>query len=83
MFKMILSCLLAGFLLLGGTHAFGLEDQSKLIEGAKKEGKVVYWSSGLTPDLIRRLTKVSRRSMDSRISRSYFPQPGPRNRSPK
>ena len=53
MLNIIISSLLAGFLLLGGTHAFGLEDQSKLIEGAKKEGKVVYWSSGLTPDLIK------------------------------
>ena len=49
----ILSLVLAGFFLFGVTQAFGAEEQSKLIEGAKKEGKVVYWSSGLTPELIK------------------------------
>ena len=29
-------------------QAFATDDQAKLIEGAKKEGKVVYWSTGLT-----------------------------------
>ena len=49
----IISILLVGFFLLGVSQAFGTEEQSKLIEGAKKEGKVVYWSSGLTPELIQ------------------------------
>lgn len=49
----VLSVLLAGVFLFGAGQVFAAEDQSKLIEGAKKEGKVVYWSSGLTPDLVQ------------------------------
>jgi len=49
----VLSILLVGVFLFGVGQAFAAEDQSKLIEGAKKEGKVVYWTSGLTPDLIK------------------------------
>lgn len=42
--------LLVTFFLQGVSEAFGRDDQSKLIEGAKKEGKVVYWHGGLTPE---------------------------------
>jgi iron(III) transport system substrate-binding protein len=48
-----LSILVAGVFLFGVGRVFSAEDQSKLIEGAKKEGKVVYWSSGLTPELVQ------------------------------
>ncbi len=44
---------LAGVFLLAITQAFGREEQSRLVDGAKKEGKVVYWASGLTPDLAK------------------------------
>jgi iron(III) transport system substrate-binding protein len=50
--KMI-SVLLVGCLFLGVSQTFAAEDQSKLIEGAKKEGKVIYWASGLTPELVK------------------------------
>ena len=50
--KMI-STFLIGLFFLGISQVYGAEDQSKLIEGAKKEGKVVYWSSGLTPELVK------------------------------
>ena len=46
---------MVGFFFLGVSQAFGREEQSKLIEGAKKEGKVVYWSTGLTPPLAKAL----------------------------
>jgi iron(III) transport system substrate-binding protein len=49
----IISLFLVGFFFFGASQTFGAEDQSKLIEGAKKEGRVVYWSSGLTPELIK------------------------------
>jgi iron(III) transport system substrate-binding protein len=39
--------------LLGVNNALGREEQSKLIEGAKKEGKVVYWTTGMSPQLVR------------------------------
>ncbi len=51
--KRVLSVLCMGLFLWVGTLAFGAEDRSKLIEGAKKEGKVVYWAAGLTPDLAK------------------------------
>ncbi len=51
--KRILSVLCIGLFLWAGTRAFGAEDRSKLVEGAKKEGKVVYWAAGLTPDLAK------------------------------
>jgi iron(III) transport system substrate-binding protein len=51
----ILSVLLAGIFLLGVTRASGSEDPKKLIEGAKKEGKVVYWASGMSPRLVQAL----------------------------
>jgi iron(III) transport system substrate-binding protein len=49
----IMAILLVGFSLLGVTRAYGIEDQKKLIEGAKKEGKVIYWASGMSPRLVK------------------------------
>ncbi len=50
--KMVSSLLVVIFLL-GVSNALGREEQSKLIEGAKKEGKVVYWTTGMSPKLVR------------------------------
>lgn len=49
----IISILLVGLVLFGVIQTFAADDQSKLIEGAKKEGKVTYLASGLTPELIK------------------------------
>ena len=45
--------LLLGCFFLRVSQAYGGEEQSKLVEGAKKEGKVVYWSTGLTAPLAK------------------------------
>ncbi len=47
----LLLCL--GLPLLGASRAIGAEEQGKLIEGAKREGKVVYWATGMTPELAK------------------------------
>ena len=49
----LISVLLLGSFFLGVTQVFGREDGAKLIEEAKKEGKLVYWCSGLTADLAK------------------------------
>lgn len=41
--------LLIGFVLFGGDVARGDDEQRKVIEAAKKEGKVVFWTSGWSP----------------------------------
>ncbi len=46
----VLAMVLIGFFLMGVSQVLGSEEQNKLIEGAKKEGKVVYWTSGLNPE---------------------------------
>ena len=54
MFKVrFVSVLLVGCFVLGVTQAFGREDEAKLINEVKKEGKLVYWCSGLTADLAK------------------------------
>jgi len=40
---------MVSFYLMAISLAFGSEEQSRLIEGAKKEGQVSYWTTGLTP----------------------------------
>ena len=49
----IIRLLWVGCLFLGICQAFGAEEQGKLIEGAKREGKVVYWATGMTPQLAK------------------------------
>src|SRR4030042_4627748 len=49
----IISLFLVGLFLLEVSHAFGVEDRAKLIEGARKEGKVVYWATGMSPPLVK------------------------------
>ena len=51
----MISILLVGFFFLGVTATSRGEDQKKLIEGAKKEGKVIYWASGMSPRLVKAL----------------------------
>ena len=54
--KKLIVLFLAIFFLLGVSQAFG-RDEAKLIAGAKKEGKVVWWTSGFTSPLAIALTK--------------------------
>lgn len=54
--KKLIVLSLAIFFLLGVSQAFG-RDEAKLIAGAKKEGKVVWWTSGFTSPLVKELTK--------------------------
>jgi iron(III) transport system substrate-binding protein len=49
----VIRLLLLSFFLIRAGQSFGADEQSRLIEGAKKEGKVVYWATGLTPQLAK------------------------------
>jgi iron(III) transport system substrate-binding protein len=51
--KAIILLLMFSFSLFLFSQGFAAEELSKLIDGAKKEGKVVFWSSGLTPSLVK------------------------------
>ena len=54
--KRLIALFLTIFFLLGISQAFG-RDEAQLIAGAKKEGKVVWWTSGFTSPLVKALTK--------------------------
>lgn len=52
----VISLLLIGIFLFGVNQAIG-EEQSKLIEGAKREGKLSYWVSGWPASVVKAMEK--------------------------